>query len=345
MLGDMKAELKELLELILGPAYDLIMPLVGILLPFLYPGFLWWVFFLSAVLLAFYAYLTASQQRGDITLAGFIAYLAPKSVYRHQSAWLDCKYYVVNSILYRLFNISALAFAFAGLLQVAAGVRHVLTLAFGPATTTAEPSLLARLGYTLAIVAAVDFAKWLTHYLQHKIPALWEFHKVHHSAPVLTPLTNLRVHPVDVLLENTLAGIASALVVGLYGYLYSTGVVEITLYGMAVVYFIAGLFAPLRHSHIPFAFGPRLSKLFCSPVMHQFHHSAETKHFDKNFSLIFSIWDYLAGTIYIPARGETPAVLGIGKEGDELRSVWALYTNPFISLARRLRKRPLPARA
>jgi len=29
------------------------------------------------------------------------------------------------------------------------------------------------------------------------VPFLWEFHKVHHSANVLTPITAFRVHPVD----------------------------------------------------------------------------------------------------------------------------------------------------
>ena len=347
MLTDIKLELKELLHAILGPAYDIVMPAIGIFLPFLYPGDLWWVFIFSSMLLALCTYLALSHQGRHRSLGEFFTYLAPKRVYLHRSAWLDFKYYVFNSVVYRLINISSLAFAFAGLLHIADGVRYALTLTLGPMPESAEPSLLARAGYTLAIVAAVDFAKWLTHYLQHKIPILWEFHKVHHSAPVLTPLTNLRVHPVDVLLENLLAGIASAFVVGTYGYLYSGGIVEITIYGMAAVYFITGLFAPLRHSHIPFSFGPRISKIFCSPVMHQFHHSAETKHFDKNFSLIFSVWDYLAGTIYIPEKNEAPVVLGIGEEGKDFRSVWSLYTLPFVSLARKLRNRlaPPPARA
>ena len=31
-----------------------------------------------------------------------------------------------------------------------------------------------------------DFFSYLTHYLMHTIPFLWEFHKTHHSATTLT---------------------------------------------------------------------------------------------------------------------------------------------------------------
>ena len=35
---------------------------------------------------------------------------------------------------------------------------------------------------------------------------LWDFHKVHHTAEVLSPLTNFRMHPVDsVVFGNILA--------------------------------------------------------------------------------------------------------------------------------------------
>lgn len=53
---------------------------------------------------------------------------------------------------------------------------------------------------------------------------LWEFHKVHHSAQVLTPITVYRMHPVDELLT----GLSTALTVGA-----ATGVTTLLL-GTAV---------------------------------------------------------------------------------------------------------------
>ena len=44
-----------------------------------------------------------------------------------------------------------------------------------------------------------EFAYWFGHYLFHKVPAMWEFHKVHHSAEVMTTLTELRQHPVEII--------------------------------------------------------------------------------------------------------------------------------------------------
>ena len=41
----------------------------------------------------------------------------------------------------------------------------------------------------------------------HKIPILWEFHKIHHSATSLNPITQYRLHPLELLI-NTLENIA-----------------------------------------------------------------------------------------------------------------------------------------
>ena len=46
----------------------------------------------------------------------------------------------------------------------------------------------------------------------HRVPALWEFHKVHHSAEVLTPLTEWRQHPVELMLFPVVIGAATAAV-------------------------------------------------------------------------------------------------------------------------------------
>ncbi len=70
--------------------------------------------------------------------------------------------------------------------------------------------------------------------------------------------------------------------------------------------------------------------------MHHVHHSCESRHYDKNFAVVFSLWDHLAGTNYIPARGEQ-FQLGIGPEGEEFSSVWRAYFYPFYSLARKIR--------
>ena len=52
-----------------------------------------------------------------------------------------------------------------------------------------------------------DATKYLVHRALHRWPVLWAFHKVHHSAETMTPLTVYRTHPVEGILF-TLRGIA-----------------------------------------------------------------------------------------------------------------------------------------
>ena len=86
----------------------------------------------------------------------------------------------------------------------------------------------------------------------------------------------------------------------------------------------------LRHSHIWVAYPQWISHILISPAMHQIHHSAERRHFDKNLGYHLAIWDRLAGTLYIPEGRETFA-LGIGPEGKRIRGVTASLIQPVIA--------------
>jgi sterol desaturase/sphingolipid hydroxylase (fatty acid hydroxylase superfamily) len=39
---------------------------------------------------------------------------------------------------------------------------------------------------------------------------------------------------------------------------------------------------------------------------HRIHHSLEPRHFDKNFGVLTPLWDWLFGTLYVPAMDEWP---------------------------------------
>jgi sterol desaturase/sphingolipid hydroxylase (fatty acid hydroxylase superfamily) len=336
----MHAALKAFLIETLGPAYEPVMAVVAVLTPFRYPGSMYWPFLLINLAVIVYVYLAHERNDAAPSFGGFLSFLVPRRVYTHIAAWVDLKFYVISTLVLRFTKLSAHVVAFAGLLSIGEASRRVLELTLGPSPGALEPSLIAMAGYTLLVTVAVDFAKWIAHVLQHKVPVLWEFHKVHHSPEVLTPLTNLRFHPVDLVVENFCTATLTGLVVGMYGYWYSGGITEISILGMGAVYAFAAIFTNLRHSHIPVHFGPRISKLLSSPAMHQIHHSSEARHFDKNFAVIFSLWDHLAGTNYIPARGEQYR-MGIGEESARFRSVWALYFYPFGRAIRVFRSREL----
>jgi sterol desaturase/sphingolipid hydroxylase (fatty acid hydroxylase superfamily) len=115
------------------------------------------------------------------------------------------------------------------------------------------------------------------------------------------------------------------------------------VYGIIKVIF-AGL-EPFRHSHIWISYGPRLSFVFCSPCMHQIHHSVMLEHRDRNMGLMLSIWDYLFGTIYVPAKHERFR-LGISDEESGIRNphtgLLSLLLEPFIRTLG-MRSRPIAA--
>ena len=185
----------------------------------------------------------------------------------------------------------------------------------------------------------MDFGLWCGHYLLHKFPLLWEFHKVHHSAEVLTPLTAGRVHPVEdamnILFSGAFGGIALALCRFLLGaQAQMFGVFQLNV--LVVVFYLFGFH--LRHSHIWLPYKGIWGKLFVSPAHHQLHHSVAQRHWDKNLGFVFAIWDWMFGTLYAVDRHESFAIGMNGHEEGEYHSVRAMYLLPFVKAWHRFRQ-------
>ena len=77
-----------------------------------------------------------------------------------------------------------------------------------------------------------DASRWITHWLMHRLPALWAFHQVHHSAEVLTPLTFHRLHPVESLVYQLRSALSTALVTALFFWLFRDNIGGLTLLGV-----------------------------------------------------------------------------------------------------------------
>ena len=56
--------------------------------------------------------------------------------------------------------------------------------------------------FTLAVFIFEDFSRFLVHYLYHKVPLLWRFHAIHHSATVMTPLSLYRIHFIEMAINS-----------------------------------------------------------------------------------------------------------------------------------------------
>src|SRR6185437_16710883 len=158
-----------------------------------------------------------------------------------------------------------------------------LTGAFGAHGPLGVPAGVALLVSTLAELLAYEFAYWGAHYAFHRIPALWEFHKVHHSAEVMTTLTEMRQHPVEIIFFMNAISLATGVIFGVMTYAFGPGVRPFTLLnGNIVTMAFLLTYGHLRHTHMWIAFTGVAGRILQSPAHHQLHHSANPIHFDKN---------------------------------------------------------------
>jgi sterol desaturase/sphingolipid hydroxylase (fatty acid hydroxylase superfamily) len=300
------------------------------------PGNRWFaLYLLASFAIAFAVFLLEAKRDPELLRAGLFRYLFPKRVYAHRSAITDYYFFVINKVLFAL--------AFGALIAVSAsavGLTSALLTAVATSPELRVPSWAGVLFTTLIWALAMDFGLWLGHYLLHKVPVLWEFHKVHHSAEVLTPLTAGRVHPLEdvlnILFSATFGGIALALC----RFLLGPRAVMLGLLQLNVVVAVFYLFGfHLRHSHVWLPYKGVWGRLFVSPAHHQLHHSRAQRHWDKNLGFVFAIWDWAFGTLYPVDTREAFEIGMNGHEESEYHSVRAMYLLPFVKAWRRIRGR------
>ena len=200
--------------------------------------------------------------------------------------------------------------------------------------------VIAIAAFLIVSAVAMDFVAFLSHWLQHKLPILWQFHKVHHSAEVMHPLSNFREHPVDNLLYTFTNAVAYGLLMA--GAMTVFGFVpdQPLILGAPIVGFLFNVSGyHLRHSHVWLRWPGKLSMIFPSPAHHHVHHSSHPDHIDKNFAFMFPIWDVIFRTYHMPDDNRNVR-FGIGNENKgELTSCLRLYWVPVRDAYRLLRNK------
>lgn len=322
-------------------------PTVSEALSFLYWNFvhplaelpsLHWGFLLSNLAAAWLFFLWSARRREVPAGTGFWGWMFPRSVWRHPSAAVDLRFYFISQLMMAHLKLSTLAVGLVALLHVQDDIVAVLSLVLPSQVPGRSPRIVASLGFTVAMGIAFDYARYLSHRLHHSVPLLWEFHKVHHSAQVLNIFTGFRNHPVEAMVELVLRLVATAAVSGMFGYFYSEGLAETTVLNYGFLTFVFYLTAHLRHSNVAMDFGP-LRTTFISPRMHQLHHSADSRHFDRNFGFILAVWDRIGGTLYLPRRDEE-FDLGLPPEAGRFDTATACFVTPFVQCWRKIVRRP-----
>lgn len=314
----------------------------GIAGQFVSPGIsVYWVYLLGAGVLALAVYV-AKVARGRPTLAGALSFLFPRRIWLSRSAANDVGLFVANTLLYSFLLLAPLQALSAGL---ASDTWAWLFDHFG-APTQAWTGLGMRVSLTLAAFVVADFAFFIGHAAMHRIPILWEFHKVHHSATVLEPLAVFRRHPIDVMVDGVVSGLLLGPLFGVFAWASGGAFGVVSVLGTNAILFVALLLGfNLQHSEVWLSFGP-IDRLFISPATHQLHHSSDVAHHDRNFGNLLAIWDGAAGTLVLPASFEQRPRLrfGLGGEEQRMRSLLGLLLRPLTRAGLRLLAPLLPKR-
>ncbi|NQX98120.1 MAG: sterol desaturase family protein [Flavobacteriales bacterium] len=282
------------------------------------------VFFLymfTSFLLALYVYYRTKEK------SSFVHYFFSKKRWLGNSAVVDYGLIFFNSFIKVVILSPLLIYA----LYIAEGINEYCVTSFGLFNIGWSTGTIVIL-YTITIVVVNDFFSFIVHYMMHKIPFLWEFHKIHHSATSLTPFTQYRIHPVELILNNVRGLIIKGIITGVFLYLADGRVSILTFIGVNVLNFLFYFFgANLRHSHVKLKYFGFLENILISPFQHQIHRSNEKEHFDTNFGSRLAIWDCFFGTL-IKSNNVKELTFGLGEEDKEYNSFLKNLISPFKNL-------------
>ncbi len=293
-----------------------------------------WLYLCCSAVMAIYVFRknTRADPARRSSVRALLGFLFPGEIWRTESAWLDVRYFFFHQI-FRLVIYGAFL---AGALNLAAGYVAGGAAPAGTVALTRESGIAdiaISTGYMFVLIALVDLVSYSIHYLQHRVPILWAFHKVHHSLEVMHPLSNYREHPVDNIAYAAGTGAAYGFVMALTGNLLGYVPGMPTLLGVPLLLLAFNLLGyNLRHSHIWLRWPGRWSMAFASPAHHHIHHSSHPDQTGRNFAFVFPIWDVLFGTYLVP---ETNKDVRFGLAEDDatrFTSCLGIYFIPFKNI-------------
>lgn len=227
--------------------------------------------------------------------------------------WLDAFYMFFNFFLFSLIIFNALSDVFVNFFNdflSALGLNNVVAIEV--ATWPVWTQLL-----LLFIVR--DFIQWWTHRLLHRVPLLWEYHKVHHSVKEMGFAAHLRYHWMETLVYRSIEYLPLAMIgFGIDDFFF------VHMFTLAIGHW--------NHANINVNIGP-LKYIFNHPNMHMWHHAYDVpkdKPYGVNFGISLSLWDYLFGTAHIPHSGRS---ITLGFHGDESfpKKFWGQISHGFKS--------------
>jgi len=148
----------------------------------------------------------------------------------------------------------------------------------------------------IAIMFLTDLVQYWVHRLFHRVPWLWKFHAVHHSARALDWMAGARMHFLEIIV------------------LRGTTVIPMIVLGFSATamhsyILLVYLYSTFIHANVGWRLGG-LEGLLVTPRFHHWHHGIEAEAVDVNFAIHFPILDRLFGTHHLP-EDKWPSGYGI----------------------------------
>ncbi|WP_338831758.1 sterol desaturase family protein [Bradyrhizobium sp. 27S5] len=229
--------------------------------------------------------------------------------------------------IFRRGLLTDMAFQFLNGWLIIVGVIAIVTMAI-VVNQSVLPSVVKQtidgLPYLVQVVLVIligDFGVYWTHRILHAVPAMWHIHAVHHAVEELDWLAAVHQHPLDVVFMKA----------GSLFPLFALGFSSEAIGTYFLVYYWQ---AYLVHANVRLNYGP-LRYVLVSPEFHHWHHSSEMEARDKNFAGMFSFYDLLFGSVYLP-KGQKPKTFGVDHPMPS--GYLALLAHPFLEWKSRQRR-------
>lgn len=174
-------------------------------------------------------------------------------------------------------------------------------------------------------ILAIDFARYLQHFLLHHWSPLWRLHRVHHADLDYDFTVGLRFHPLEGLYSMGFVAAAVLLV----------GAPPVVVAVLEAATAVSGVFVH-ANARLPLGVDRLLRAIIVTPDMHRIHHSTVRAEQDSNYGAVFPFWDQLMRTYrQAPAAGHEGMTIGLSDMRDEkcLGLPWML-TAPFLPQSR-----------
>lgn len=230
----------------------------------------------------------------------------------------------IRNLLIGLLNAGMVALLFAGLWLIAAGWAESRGVGLLNWASIPHP------WHLVGAILLLDMWTYFWHWLNHKVPFFWRFHRLHHSDPRMDVTTANRFHLGEIFFSS-LFRIPLIVLFGVHFW-------ELVLYETL-------LFAVVQFHHANIGVPERLDRILrvviVTPAMHKVHHSNWRPETDSNYTSLLSVWDRLFRTFRL---NPDPHAIQFGLkefEAAEHHTLTGLMKTPLVRKPSR-RKDPDP---